>query len=206
MPSWRAFTGQSVEQIQGWGWADALHPDDRQRTAAVWSQAVATRSLYTVEYRLRRHDGQYRWLSVRGVPVLAGDIPIIFLTGHGSTPMGVGAMKQGAVDSLTKPVDDEVLLQTIHQALARHAAVVQERSERRQEAEDASSRVLYSPTVASQTARATARTPYGARNRAILVRRRCAGPTPPLRATARGRAQRRVGLKSNSQWGPRRAS
>ena len=44
------------------------------------------------------------------------DIPIIFLTGHGSIPMGVGAMKQGAVDFLTKPVDDEVLLQAIHQS------------------------------------------------------------------------------------------
>ncbi len=73
MPSWRAFTGQSLEQVQGWGWADAVHPDDRQRTTAIWSQAVASRSLYAVEYRLRRHDGQYRWLSVRGVPVLEGD-------------------------------------------------------------------------------------------------------------------------------------
>ena len=52
------------------------------------------------------------------------DLPIIFLTGHGSIPMGVGAMKQGAADFLTKPVDDEVLLQTIHQALARHASTV----------------------------------------------------------------------------------
>ena len=73
MPSWRAFTGQSLEEIQGWSWLDALHPDDRQRTAEIWSQAVAARSLYAVEYRVRRHDGQYRWLSVRGVPVLAGD-------------------------------------------------------------------------------------------------------------------------------------
>ncbi len=72
MPSWRAFTGQSLEEIQGWSWLDALHPDDRQRTAEIWSQAVAARSLYAVEYRVRRHDGQYRWLSVRGVPVLAG--------------------------------------------------------------------------------------------------------------------------------------
>ena len=71
LPTWRAFTGQSIEQIQGWGWIDALHPDDRERTAAVWSQAVATRSLYAIEYRVRRHDGEYRWLSVRGVPVFA---------------------------------------------------------------------------------------------------------------------------------------
>jgi FixJ family two-component response regulator len=55
-------------------------------------------------------------------------IPVIFLTAHGSIPLGVGAMKQGAVDFLTKPVDDEVLLQTIHQALARHASVLRERT------------------------------------------------------------------------------
>jgi FixJ family two-component response regulator len=59
------------------------------------------------------------------------DLPIIFLTGHGSIPLGVGAMKQGAADFLTKPVDDEVLLKTIHEALARHASVVRERTERR---------------------------------------------------------------------------
>ncbi len=57
------------------------------------------------------------------------DLPIIFLTGHGSISLGVGAMKQGAADFLTKPVDDEVLLQTIHEALARHASVVRERTE-----------------------------------------------------------------------------
>jgi FixJ family two-component response regulator len=57
------------------------------------------------------------------------DIPIIFLTGHGSIPMGVGAVKQGAVDFLTKPVDDEVLLQTIDRALARHEGIVRERTE-----------------------------------------------------------------------------
>lgn len=58
-----------------------------------------------------------------------GDLPIIFLTGHGSIPMGVEAMKQGAADFLTKPVDDEVLLQTIQQALARHESAFRQRSE-----------------------------------------------------------------------------
>ena len=57
------------------------------------------------------------------------DIPIIFLTGHGSIPLSVGAMKRGAVDFLTKPVDDEVLLQTIQQSLARHEGVVRGRIE-----------------------------------------------------------------------------
>jgi len=59
------------------------------------------------------------------------DIPVIFLTGHGSIPMGVGAMKQGAADFLTKPVDDELLLRTVHQTLARHESVLRERTELR---------------------------------------------------------------------------
>ncbi len=49
-------------------------------------------------------------------------LPVVFLTGHGDVPMGVRAMKKGAVDFLLKPVDDEVLLEVIRQAVARHAA------------------------------------------------------------------------------------
>ena len=53
------------------------------------------------------------------------DLPIIFLTGHGSIPMGVGAMKKGAVDFLAKPFDDEELIAAI--ALAELATVLQDR-------------------------------------------------------------------------------
>ena len=57
------------------------------------------------------------------------DLPIVFLTGHGNIPMTVEAMKNGAVDFLTKPVDDEVLLDAVHQALLRHQAARSERLE-----------------------------------------------------------------------------
>ncbi len=70
-PGWSAFTGQNFEQLRGWGWLNAVHPEDRPNTAAVWSAAVANRSLYEVEHRLRRHDGEYRHMLVRGVPILA---------------------------------------------------------------------------------------------------------------------------------------
>ena len=69
MPEWRAYTGQFVEQVKGWGWLDALHPDDRGRTAVVWQNAVDTRSLYETEYRIRRADGVYVWHQVRGVAI-----------------------------------------------------------------------------------------------------------------------------------------
>ena len=73
LPTWQAFTGQTFEQYEGSGWAASLHPEDRERTRAVWSQAVATRSHYETEYRLRRSDGQYRLMLARGVPVLEED-------------------------------------------------------------------------------------------------------------------------------------
>jgi diguanylate cyclase (GGDEF)-like protein/PAS domain S-box-containing protein len=72
-PSWRAYTGQSEAQIKGDGWASALHPDDVPAAVAQWSAAVATGELYTTQFRVRRHDGAYRYHVMRGVPVLAQD-------------------------------------------------------------------------------------------------------------------------------------
>ncbi len=56
------------------------------------------------------------------------NLPIIFLTGHGDVPLAVRALKGGAVDFLTKPVDDAVLLGAVGQAIARHRTLVDKRS------------------------------------------------------------------------------
>jgi len=73
MPTWRAFTGQTFDEIKGVGWANALHPEDRDRVQAAWTQAVQSRGLYEVEYRIREVSGGYRLFAVRGVPVLEVD-------------------------------------------------------------------------------------------------------------------------------------
>lgn len=70
-PTWRAVTGQTVEEWVGSGWTNALHPDDREATVAAWQRAVETQTAFVVEYRLRRHDGVYLWMSVRAVPVMS---------------------------------------------------------------------------------------------------------------------------------------
>jgi len=57
------------------------------------------------------------------------DMPIIFITGHGDVPMTVQAMKGGAVEFLTKPFDDEVLLSAIRHAIKRSAAVLDDQAE-----------------------------------------------------------------------------
>ena len=69
-PGWTAFTGQTVEQHRGWGWLNAVHPDDREKSGRAWAAAVATRNVYQIEHRLLRADGEYRHMAVRAVPVL----------------------------------------------------------------------------------------------------------------------------------------
>ncbi len=73
LPTWCAFTGQSEQEIKGWGWSEALHPEDRRQAAQIWNQAVQSQTLYETEYRVRRYDGEYRHFAVRGVPVLEED-------------------------------------------------------------------------------------------------------------------------------------
>ena len=76
-PSWRAFTGQSLAEHLGDGWAEAVHPDDRKRTLEVWAEAVRTRTLYALSHRVRRADGAYRNMSARGTPVLGDDDTVV---------------------------------------------------------------------------------------------------------------------------------
>lgn len=70
---WQTLTGMSEEQWKGWGWLQALHPDDRERIAHLWRQAVETKCLYEAEFRQRTVDGSYRYFLARGVPVFEAD-------------------------------------------------------------------------------------------------------------------------------------
>ncbi|MBB5694397.1 PAS domain S-box protein [Muricoccus pecuniae] len=72
-PSWRALTGQSVEQWLGTGWADAVHLDDRAHVTEEWAAAVANGTPFDTEFRLRRADGEWRRVAARGVPVREPD-------------------------------------------------------------------------------------------------------------------------------------
>jgi len=71
--SWRAFTGQTFEQRQGSGWLNAYHPNDHKRIQAHWESATANKTPLEAQYRIRRHDGQWRWTWVRAVPLLAAN-------------------------------------------------------------------------------------------------------------------------------------
>ena len=69
-PEWAAFTGTTFDEYRGWKWLECVHHADREQAAATWRAALESRTLYEGEYRLRRHDRQFRDMQVRAVPVL----------------------------------------------------------------------------------------------------------------------------------------
>jgi len=66
--AWLNFSGRTLEQEVGRGWTQGLHPDDRQRGLEDFNGAVAARKAFQGEYRMRRHDGEYRWILDTGTP------------------------------------------------------------------------------------------------------------------------------------------
>jgi PAS domain S-box-containing protein len=70
---WLEFTGRTLEQELGEGWADGIHPDDRRQSLAVYASQFDKREPFEMEYRLRRHDGEFRWVVDQGVPRFTPD-------------------------------------------------------------------------------------------------------------------------------------
>jgi PAS domain S-box-containing protein len=68
-PQWIAFAGLSFDESLGWGWLEAIHPDDREATQKAWQEALANGEYY-IEHRVRRRDdGEYLWHQTRAKPL-----------------------------------------------------------------------------------------------------------------------------------------
>jgi PAS domain S-box-containing protein len=66
--TWLDFRGRSLEQEVGNGWAEGLHPDDRDLCLATYQKSFFARQSFRMEYRLQRADGEFRWMEGTGVP------------------------------------------------------------------------------------------------------------------------------------------
>jgi PAS domain S-box-containing protein len=72
-PSWRRYTGQSLQQWLGGGWIDAIHPEDRQFACRNWTESVRERRNVDAEFRLQHADGTWRWTNVKAMPLFGAD-------------------------------------------------------------------------------------------------------------------------------------
>ncbi len=73
IPTWRAFTGQSEEEILGQGWLGAIHAEDLPVVRQAWSEAIVNKTPFDVDCRLRSQQGEYGYFHCRGVAILNAD-------------------------------------------------------------------------------------------------------------------------------------
>ncbi len=65
---WLDFTGRTLEEELGFGWAQGVHPDDFDRCVKIYVDSFEKQQKFEMDYRLKRYDGQYRWINDRGTP------------------------------------------------------------------------------------------------------------------------------------------
>ncbi len=71
--SWLDFTGKTLDQEKGFGWAEGIHPDDLPRCLRSIANDFENRKYFETEYRLKNRYGEYRWMMARGIPRYNGD-------------------------------------------------------------------------------------------------------------------------------------
>jgi PAS domain S-box-containing protein len=101
MPEWRALTGQSFDQVQGWGWLSAIHPADRERTRETVQHILDSRSGSSYEFRVRDRSGEYHWFKSSLFPVLNEEGTPVEWIGACQRLKGAGHEYEG---TFTRPV------------------------------------------------------------------------------------------------------
>ncbi|MBB4153847.1 PAS domain S-box-containing protein [Sphingomonas jinjuensis] len=136
-PGWAALTGQTFEEYQGYGWASAVHPDDAEATVEAWNRAVAAKSMFVFEHRVRHRDGAWRTFAIRGLPILDDDGEIREWVGVHTDITHRRAAEQALRDHATELERQirhreraEAQLRELNETL--EARVIQEISDRRQ--------------------------------------------------------------------------
>lgn len=118
---WLNFTGRALDDELGFGWSEGIHPDDVDRRMKIFTEAFDAREPFRMEYRLRRHDGEYRWILDHGAPICDA---VRGFTGYIGSCIDIHERRQledqirflaEASPILTSSLDYESTLQTVAQ-------------------------------------------------------------------------------------------
>lgn len=117
----RAYTGRENDNLDGLtAWLDIIHPEDRSHAEQAWSSALAAGDVYETEFRIRRHDGQYRWFLVRAEPVRAPDGTLTRWVGT-NTDIDDQRRQSAELAHLNDSLEEEVAARTKRLMLAEEA-------------------------------------------------------------------------------------
>jgi PAS domain S-box-containing protein len=136
---WLAFTGRTLEQECGVGWAEGIHPEDLQRSLHAYLTAFVGRKSFSIEYRLRRADGEYRWIFDQGRSRYAPDGLFLGYIGSGVDITSLkearesvcklndqleSRVRERTADLAKMVADREVLLQEVHHRVKNNLQLV----------------------------------------------------------------------------------
>jgi PAS domain S-box-containing protein len=115
-PLWNELTGQTEAELRGWGWVAAIHPDDVEPAVRRWQAALASRSIYENEFRVRTRDGSYRFFQGRGVPIIAADGSVREWIGYSSD---ITERRQTTVQLRRSEAQFKTLIENAHDIITR---------------------------------------------------------------------------------------
>jgi PAS domain S-box-containing protein len=126
---WLEYTGSPMEEQLGFGWAEKLHPEDRDYVRTAWAKTVESGAEFNVEFRIRRHDGAYRWFRTRAVPMRDRDGRIVKWFGSNTDiedykradqTLQTQLERLNLLDQITRAIGQRQDLKSVFQVVSEH--------------------------------------------------------------------------------------